>query len=107
MPTRFIHSRSFVMPVSVTLPLVQCHHVRGLAESGGVTNPCDSASPVAAPMLCAQTAPVVAAVSTAPAVAITIILFFIGLPFTRNDQTCHSESRTAGRRIPAFISRRL
>src|ERR1035437_4842613 len=44
MPTRFIHSMSLVMPVSVTLPLVQCHHVRGLADSGGVRKPCASGS---------------------------------------------------------------
>src|ERR1700722_5553636 len=46
MPERFIHSRSFVMPSSVTLPFVQCHHVRGLADSGGVMNPCASGSRV-------------------------------------------------------------
>src|SRR5215813_4026982 len=36
MPTRCIHSRSAVMPSCVTLPLIQCHHARGFAESGGV-----------------------------------------------------------------------
>jgi hypothetical protein len=45
MPTRFIHSRSIVMPSLVTLLIVQCHHVRGLAESGGVLNPAASGSP--------------------------------------------------------------
>src|SRR6185437_12187983 len=44
MPTRFIHSKSLVMPASVTLPLVQCHHVRGFAESGGFTKPFANAS---------------------------------------------------------------
>src|SRR5260370_60842 len=39
MPTRFIHSRSAVMPSLVTLPLSQCHHARGLAESGGFLKP--------------------------------------------------------------------
>src|SRR5262245_10419077 len=38
MPTRFIHSRSLVIPSRVMLPLVQCHQVRGLAESGGFRN---------------------------------------------------------------------
>src|ERR1019366_3350744 len=45
MPTRFIHSRSLVMPSLVTLPPVQCHQVRGLAESGGFWKPCSSGSP--------------------------------------------------------------
>ena len=45
MPTRFIHSRSLVMPSLVTLLIVQCHHVRGLAASGGVLNPAASGSP--------------------------------------------------------------
>ena len=44
-PTRFIHSRSLVIPSLVTLPPVQCHHVRGLAESGGFWKPRTSASP--------------------------------------------------------------
>ena len=44
MPTRFIHSRSAVMPSLVTLPFSQCHHTRGLAESGGSLKPRSSAS---------------------------------------------------------------
>jgi hypothetical protein len=36
MPTRFIHSRSAVIPSRVTLPFIQCHQTRGLASSGGV-----------------------------------------------------------------------
>src|SRR5688572_17449206 len=35
-PTRFIHSRSAVIPSRVTLPFIQCHQTRGLASSGGV-----------------------------------------------------------------------
>jgi len=33
MPARFIHSKSLVMPSLLTFPCVQCHHVRGRAES--------------------------------------------------------------------------
>src|SRR5262249_46832547 len=44
MPARFIHSRSLVMPSLVTFPCVQCHHVRGRAESGGFLNPTRSGS---------------------------------------------------------------
>src|SRR3954471_22440542 len=44
MPTRFIHSRSLVIPSLVTFPPVQCHQVRGLAESGGFANPSDNSS---------------------------------------------------------------
>src|SRR3954469_23760989 len=47
MPTRFIHSRSLVIPSFVTFPAVQCHHVRGFAESGGFTKPSDNSSPPA------------------------------------------------------------
>jgi len=35
MPTRFICSRSAVIPALETLPFTQCHQVCGLAESGG------------------------------------------------------------------------
>jgi len=35
MPTRFIASKSAVMPSLVMLPFIQCHQVWGLAESGG------------------------------------------------------------------------
>ncbi len=45
MPTRFIHSRSLVIPSLVTLLIVQCHQVRGFAASGGVLNPAASESP--------------------------------------------------------------
>src|ERR1700733_4693716 len=38
MPIRFIHSRSRRIPSLVTLPFIQCHQTRGLAESGGVRN---------------------------------------------------------------------
>src|SRR5262245_42455818 len=44
MPARRIHSRSFVIPSLVTFPFVQCHHVRGRAESGGLLNPSRSGS---------------------------------------------------------------
>src|SRR5690348_1368453 len=54
MPTRFIHSRSFVMPSLVTFPPVQCHHVRGLAASGGCAKPADRSSARAA-VACAVT----------------------------------------------------
>ena len=37
-PTRCIHSRSAVMPASVTFPLIQCHQTKGLALSGGCRN---------------------------------------------------------------------
>src|SRR5215472_7670339 len=39
MPTRFIHSRSSLMPSLVMLPFIQCHQTRGLAELGGFLNP--------------------------------------------------------------------
>src|SRR5260221_8391067 len=39
MPTRFIHSRSRVIPSRVTLPFIQCHHTRGRAASGGSLKP--------------------------------------------------------------------
>src|SRR5271154_4217856 len=61
MPDRFIHSKSFVRPSSVTLPLVQCHQVRGLAESGGLRKPSSSASFE----LCAKTVPNAAKIPTA------------------------------------------
>ena len=44
MPTRFIPSRSAVMPSLVTLPFSQCHHTRGRADSGGSLKPRSSAS---------------------------------------------------------------
>ena len=47
MPTRFIHSRSAVMPSLVTLPFSQCHQTRGRAESGGLLNPPARASSAA------------------------------------------------------------
>ena len=47
MPTRFIHSRSAVMPSLVTLPFSQCHQTRGFAESGGSLKPRSSASSAA------------------------------------------------------------
>src|SRR5215467_2801721 len=42
MPTRFIHSRSSLMPSLVMLPFIQCHQTRGLAELGGFLNPSSS-----------------------------------------------------------------
>jgi len=33
-----------VMPASLTLPFVQCHQVRGFAESGGLMKPSDNGS---------------------------------------------------------------
>src|SRR5450755_1139430 len=39
MPTRFIHSKSSLMPSLVMLPFIQCHHTRGLAEFGGFSKP--------------------------------------------------------------------
>src|SRR5580698_1602753 len=44
MPTRFIHSRSSLMPASVMFPFIQCHHTRGAADCGGVAKPLASAS---------------------------------------------------------------
>ena len=44
MPTRFIHSRSAVMPSLVTLPFSQCHHTRGFARVGRVLETAASAS---------------------------------------------------------------
>ena len=44
MPTRFIASRSAVMPSFVMLPFIQCHQVCGLAESGGAAKPRASSS---------------------------------------------------------------
>ena len=38
-PIRFIASRSAVIPSLLMLPLFQCHHVCGLARSGGLRNP--------------------------------------------------------------------
>ncbi len=35
-PTRFIDSRSAVIPSRLTQPLIQCHQVFGFADSGGV-----------------------------------------------------------------------
>ena len=37
-PTLDIASRSAVMPLRVTFPFIQCHHVCGLAEDGGDLN---------------------------------------------------------------------
>ena len=45
MPTRCIHSRSAVMPSLVTLPFIQCHQIRGLAESGGCSKPSSKSPP--------------------------------------------------------------
>src|SRR5215469_16613635 len=70
MPTRCIHSRSFVIPSRVTLPFVQCHHVLGLAESGGFLNPCSNV-----PADCARTTPAKANIAAANAIALH--LFFI------------------------------
>src|ERR1035438_10497081 len=51
MPTRFIHSRSSLMPSLVMLPFIQCHQTRGLALSGGFWKPRASGSPE----FCAET----------------------------------------------------
>src|SRR6266550_1196382 len=51
-PVRFIHSRSAVIPSLVTLPFIQCHQARGLAESGGFLKPLRRGSSFA---LCART----------------------------------------------------
>ena len=45
-PTSFIALRSAVIPSLLTLPATQCHHVRGLAESGGFAKPAARASGV-------------------------------------------------------------
>jgi hypothetical protein len=37
-------SISAVIPSRLTQPLIQCHQVFGLADSGGVRNPCSSGS---------------------------------------------------------------
>src|ERR1022692_512446 len=50
MPTRFIHSRSSLMPSLAMLPFIQCHQTRGLALSGGSRNPRSSGS-----AFCAET----------------------------------------------------
>ena len=47
-PICFIASRSAVMPSLVMLPFIQCHHVCGLAESGGLRKPEASGSAGAA-----------------------------------------------------------
>jgi len=44
-PTRFIHSKSALMPCLVMLPFIQCHQTRGLALSGGFRKFCRSESP--------------------------------------------------------------
>src|SRR5215470_17370959 len=46
MPTRFIHSKSSLMPSWVMLPFIQCHQTRGFAELGGLLNPSSSDSGV-------------------------------------------------------------
>ena len=38
-PICFIASKSAVMPSFVMLPFIQCHHVCGFAESGGLRKP--------------------------------------------------------------------
>src|ERR1035441_10591997 len=45
MPTRFIHSRSSLIPSLVMLPFIQCHQTRGLALLGGFWKPRSSGSP--------------------------------------------------------------
>src|SRR2546421_4499636 len=49
MPTRFIHSRSSLIPSFVMFPFIQCHQTRGFAESGGFRKPLSSVSPTACP----------------------------------------------------------
>src|SRR6267378_998747 len=44
MPTRFIHSRSSLIPSFVMFPFIQCHQTRGFAESGGFRKPLSSVS---------------------------------------------------------------
>src|SRR6266566_1006667 len=43
-PICFIASKSAAMPSLVTLPFIQCHHVCGLAESGGLRKPVSNES---------------------------------------------------------------
>src|SRR4051812_23082504 len=38
-PTRCMASRSAVIPALLMFPFIQCHHVCGLAEFGGLRNP--------------------------------------------------------------------
>src|ERR1035441_792997 len=45
MPTRFIHSRSSLIPSFVMLPFIQCHQTRGLALLGGFWKPRSNGSP--------------------------------------------------------------
>src|SRR5256885_998854 len=51
MPTRCIHSRSSLIPSLEMLPFIQCHQTRGLADCGGLSKPCFSASGDAWPKL--------------------------------------------------------
>src|ERR1700722_18000319 len=80
MPTRFIHSRSLVIPSLVTLPLVQCHQARGFAAAGGFLNSCSRE-----PVVCARAVPAMLkrAVSAAAAAKITglrALIIFLSLP---------------------------
>src|SRR5215469_6952305 len=52
MPTLCIHSKSSLIPSLVMLPFIQCHHTRGLAESGGALNPASKGSPALATCAC-------------------------------------------------------
>lgn len=45
-PESASHSRSFRMPVVSTLPSIQCHHTRGLADMGGSTELSNRLAPV-------------------------------------------------------------
>src|SRR6266403_2124401 len=49
MPTRFIHSRSSLIPSLVMFPFIQCHQTRGFALSGGFRKPLSSVSPTVCP----------------------------------------------------------
>ncbi len=73
MPTRFIHSRSALMPSLVMLPFIQCHQTRGLALSGGFSKPRRNGSPE----FCAETihVPTMAAANAVqPALLIRMVL---------------------------------
>ena len=83
MPTRCIHSRSAVMPGSVTLPLIQCHQTRGLALSGGCLNACSRLFAAAAPPAVEVASTVVFAASFPLATAAACPASIIGIPATK------------------------
>ena len=82
MPTRFIHSRSSLMPSLAMLPFIQCHQTRGLALSGGSRNPRSSGS-----AFCAETDHAMnrAAASEAQPIVRCMIDYYIARPRTNGD----------------------